>query len=89
MPWCEPSRIAGVRAPLIRDLGGEPERGVSRGGEVESGDVDSGLETSLTVLDPLVATMDGEVGGSGERVKYTTFASDPPISTAMCDTGST
>jgi len=42
------------------------------------GDNDRGLEMSLVVLEPQVAAMDGEEGGSGERVKYTTFASDPP-----------
>jgi hypothetical protein len=30
-------------------------------------------------FDPLVAAIDGEDGGPGDRVKYTTFASDPPI----------
>ena len=70
MPRCEPSRIAGVRAPFILGLGGEPESGVSRGGEEDMGVVeDPGVETSLTVLDPLVATIDGDAGGSGERVK--------------------
>lgn len=45
------------------DIGGEPI-GVSRGGED-----DNGVETSLAVLEPLVAAMDGDEGGSGERVK--------------------
>lgn len=50
--------------------GGEPERGVSLGGDEDSGEEDeTGVETSLTVLEPLVAAIDGELGGSGDRVK--------------------
>ena len=45
------------------DIGGEP-RGVSNGGED-----DSGVDTSLAVVEPFVAAMDGDDGGSGERVK--------------------
>jgi hypothetical protein len=39
------------------------------GGECLCGDEIPGSEMSLGVLLPLVATTDGEVGGSGERVK--------------------
>lgn len=43
------------------------------------GDVDLGVELLvLVLLDPRVAIIEGDDGGSGERVKYTTFARDPP-----------
>lgn len=43
---------------------------MSRGGEDDKGLVeDPGVETPLAVLDPLVATIDGDAGGAGERVK--------------------
>lgn len=32
-------------------------------------DDEIGVETSLTVLDPFVAAIEGERGGSGDRVK--------------------
>lgn len=38
--------------------------GVSRGGEDEIG-----VETLLATLDPRVAATDGDLGGSGDRVK--------------------
>ena len=50
-----------------------------RGGDAETGVEMPFEEMSLVTLEPLVATTDGEEGGSGERVKYTTFASEPPI----------
>lgn len=70
-----------MSAPLIRGFGGgEPERGCSLGGDDDMGvDDEAGVDTSLTMLEPLVATTDGELGGSGDRVKYTTLASEPPI----------
>ena len=37
-----------------------------------------GVEKSLGALLPAVAAMDGDDGGSVERVKYTTFANEPP-----------
>lgn len=43
---------------------------MSRGGEEDIGvEDDPGVDTSLTVLDPLVAAIDGDDGGSGDRVK--------------------
>lgn len=76
-------------------------------GECDRGE-DPGSELRLLApsLDPLVAAIegDGKSCSSGERVKYTTFARDPPIcdiinedacsatveltSTAMCEIGS-
>ena len=64
--------MAGVRAPLILGSEGEPpdSKGLSRGGDEEMGvDDEPGVDTSLTVLEPFVAAIDGEDGGSGERVK--------------------
>ena len=65
------SRTAGVKAPLTRErasclwLGEEGVVGVSF-----PGDMDSGVITPpLCTLDPFVAMTDGDVGGSGERVK--------------------
>ena len=56
----------GVNAPLIR---GFDERGESLSGELDIGvDDDMGVDTSLTVLDPFVAAIDGELGGSGDLV---------------------
>jgi len=54
------SRINGVNAPLlfIDTLGGTGRNGSETSEEMLFG-----------LLDPLVATMDGEVGGAGERVK--------------------
>ena len=54
--------------------GGELESGggvpLSRTGEEDIGVAsEPGVETSLTVLEPRVAAIDGEDGGSGERVK--------------------
>lgn len=43
---------------------GEPETGVSRGGDDEMGE-----DRSLAALDPRVAATDGDRGGSGDRVK--------------------
>lgn len=37
-----------------------------------------GVEKSLWALLPAVAAMDGDDGGSVERVKYTTLANEPP-----------
>lgn len=37
-----------------------------------------GVEKSLGALLPVVAAMDGDAGGSVERVKYTTLANEPP-----------
>ena len=69
----EGSSMEGVRAPFIRGFGGgepETERVFSRGGEEDIGVVeDTGVERSLIVLEPLVAAIEGELGGSGERVK--------------------
>lgn len=42
------------------------------------GDIDRGVDMALCDPDPCVAAIDGDEGGSGERVKYTTFASEPP-----------
>lgn len=43
------------------------------------GDSERGVDISLCGLrDPWVAAIDGDEGGSGDRVKYTTFARDPP-----------
>ncbi len=42
------------------------------------GESDRGVEIVLGMLEPAVATTDGDDGGSGDRVKYTTFARDPP-----------
>ena len=53
--------MEGVRAPFFR---GFDAMVFSRGGEE-----DRGVERSLTVLEPLVATIEGELGGSGDRVK--------------------
>lgn len=65
------SRIAGVNAPLTRERAScrcEGEEGVV--GVSFPGEMDSGVVTLLLcVLDPLVAAIDGDVGGSGERVK--------------------
>lgn len=42
----------------------------SPGGEEDMGvDDEPGVGTSLMVLEPLVAAIEGELGGSGERVK--------------------
>lgn len=41
--------------------------------------IDGGVLLPLRVPLPFVATIDGDEGGSGERVKYTTFAREPPI----------
>jgi len=38
-----------------------------------------GGEPGLGVDNWLVAAIEGDAGGSGDRVKYTTFASEPPI----------
>lgn len=37
--------------------------------ESSDGDSDLGVEMSLAVLDPRVATTEGDEGGSGDRVK--------------------
>lgn len=52
------------------------------------GERERGVDIVLGELDPWVAAMEGDDGGSGERVKYTTLAREPPMSTAICDTGS-
>lgn len=60
-----------MRAPFILGCVGDPDKGPSRGGEDDRGvfEDDPGVDTSPTVLDPLVAAIDGDDGGSGERVK--------------------
>jgi hypothetical protein len=55
------SSTCGVSAPLSLKLEG--------GGEYLGGDEEPGSEISLGVLLPLVAATEGDVGGSGERVK--------------------
>lgn len=87
LTWLCASRTRGVRAPLCfvwELLAG------NRGEECDElvGELDGGVDRGLAVLVPLVAATEGEDGGSGERVKYTTLAREPPISTAICDTGS-
>ena len=58
--WLCDSRISGVNAPLLlMDAAGGMGRNDS-----ETSDV-----ILFGLLDPLVATMDGEDGGAGERVK--------------------
>jgi hypothetical protein len=68
------SRIRGVRAPLCF-----MDDGVGNG-DADPGECNIGeVERFVGVLVPLVAAMDGGEGGPGDRVKYTTFARDPPI----------
>ena len=45
---------------------------------LSEGESDRGVEIAETSLEPKEATAEGEAGGSGDRVKYTTLASDPP-----------
>ena len=72
-----------MSVPFSRDLcegvcGGDPAS--SRGGEPETGvAMPFGDDRLLTDVEPLVAAIDGEAGGSGDRVKYTIFANEPPI----------
>lgn len=64
-------------APL--DVVGEEETAErSSATESSEGEVERGVEILLRTLVPRVATTEGDGGGSGERVKYTTFARDPP-----------
>lgn len=61
----------GVSAPLRCDG--------FRAGEEFDGDIGGeGVVMLLGGLLPRVAAIEGEAGGSGERVKYTTLARDPP-----------
>lgn len=76
-PWWGASRTSGVRAPLSLALGLEPEP-EPVGDAGSDGESDRGVDMELGGLDPAVATTDGEDGGSGDRVKYTTLASEPP-----------
>lgn len=87
--------MSGVRAPFVRLVdglapdGGEGDRTEARASsEISEGEMERGVETWLAGSEPRVATIEGDGGGSGERVKYTTFANEPPTSTAMCETGS-
>lgn len=71
------SRRSGVNVPFFcaRTCG-------VLGGEYSSTDDEdpkSDAENSLGGLEPRVAAMDGDEGGSGDLVKYTTLAKDPPI----------
>lgn len=65
----------GVNAPVClgcEELGRSGcERGPSDVG-------DGGVDIELWELFPPVASMEGEDGGSGERVKLTTLAREPP-----------
>jgi len=46
----------------------------------EGGEPGLGVDNWLAAqLLPCVAAIEGDAGGSGDRVKYTTFASEPPI----------
>ena len=58
--WLCDSRISGVNAPLLLM---ETDGGTGRN------DSETSDEMLVGLLDPLVATMDGEDGGAGERVK--------------------
>ncbi len=71
LPCIDGSSTDGVRAPFLRGCsGGEPAMDSSPGGEEDMGvDDEPGVGTSLMVLEPLVAAIEGELGGSGERVK--------------------
>jgi hypothetical protein len=61
----------GVSAPFRCD-------GFTAGEELDGEVEGEGVVMLLGGLLPLVAAIEGEAGGSGERVKYTTFARDPP-----------
>ena len=64
VPLC--SRTAGVNAPLTRARDGEADTA----GSWVSGVNEVGVEISLAArLDPWVAAIDGDPGGSGDRVK--------------------
>jgi hypothetical protein len=67
----------GVSAPFRLIAAGV---GIGDGSRSSVGEADSeGVDISLQLLEPRVAATEGEEGGSGDRVKYTTLARDPPI----------
>lgn len=53
-------------------IGGEPVPWLP------DGESDRGVDILLGLLEPYVAAMEGDEGGCGDRVKYTTLARDPP-----------
>jgi len=64
-----PSRTRGVRAPLSRvDVEGVEVEGALFGFSSE-GDHDLGVEISFPVPNPRVAVIEGDEGGSDDRVK--------------------
>lgn len=64
-----PSRTRGVRAPLSRvDVEGVEVEGTLFGFSSE-GDNDLGVEISFPVPNPRVAIIEGDEGGSDDRVK--------------------
>lgn len=67
-----------MRAPLSLTWE-EPDGDEEEGAASSDGERERGVEIVLGELDPCVAAMDGDEGGSGERVKYTTLAREPPI----------
>jgi hypothetical protein len=73
--------MSGVRAPFVRlapDGGDDDRAETNASSEISEGEMERGVETWLAGSEPIVATIEGDGGGSGERVKYTTFANEPP-----------
>lgn len=58
-----------MRAPLSLELGFAADGGESQMGASLVGEEDRGVDRSLTEVEPWVAAIDGDRGGSGERVK--------------------
>jgi hypothetical protein len=74
--------MRGVRAPVCFEVeGGDGERICS-----PVGDADRGVDR-FDWGEPIVAAVSGD-GASVDLVKYTTFANEPPTSTATWETGS-